>query len=179
MLRSILYPKRRYAACPPPRLTSHLSLVIQYPEVAQNSAKLAPTWAQTSTKTGVPHRPVGPKMGHPIGPRFQSSPGGVLRASWEPSGAALGRFWGHLGASWGRPGGGLVRFGPSCGRLGGVLEVSCARCSVQRGLNLGMLSWIQFFNRCLVDFASQNRSPNLEKSLNSIGNFALVAFRLF
>ena len=153
------YPKRRHAACPPPRLTSHLSLVIQYPEVAQNSAKLAPTWVQKSTKTGVPHRTVGPKMGYPIGPRFQSSPGGVLRASWEPSGAALGRFWGHLGASWGRLGGVLGRLGPSCGRLGGVLEVSCARFSVKRGLNLGMLSWIPFFNRFLVDLASQKSIP--------------------
>ena len=142
----VCYPKRLYAACPPPRLTSHLSLVIHYPDVAQNSAKLAPTWVQKSTKTGVPHRTVGPKMGYPIGPRFQNSPGGVLRASWEPSGPALGRFWGHLGASWGRLGGVVDRLGPSCGRLGGVLEVSCARFSVPREFNLGMLSWIPFLN---------------------------------
>ena len=119
------------------------------------------------------------KIGYPIGPRFQSGPGGVLRASWESSWATLGRSWGHLGASWGRLGGVLGRLGASCGCLGDVLEVSCARFSVQRGFNLGMLSWIPFFNRFLVDFASQNRSPNLEKSLNSIGKFAFFAVRLF
>ena len=100
--------------------------------------------------------------------RFQSGPGGVLRASWESSWTALGRSWCGLGPSWGRLGGVLGRLGASYGCLGDVLEVSCARFSVQRRLNSGMLSWIPFFNRFLVDFASQNRSPNFEKSINSI-----------
>ena len=63
----------------------------------------------------------------------------VLGASWEylePSGRRLGIV---LEVRWGR-------FGASCGRLGSVLEVSCVRCSVQRGLDLGMLSWMPFFN---------------------------------
>ena len=70
----------------------------------------------------------------------------VLGASWEylgPSGRRLGVV---LEASWSRSGGVLGRLGTSCGRLGSVLEVSCARISIQKGLNLGMLSWMPFFN---------------------------------
>ena len=136
--------------------------------MSQDSSKLAPKWVQKSTKNGVPHRSMAAKIGYPIGQGSQNWGTPSDQGVWESSWVALGRSWGHLGASWGRLGGVLGRLGPSCGRLGGVLEVSCARFSVQRGLNLGMLSWIPFFNRFLVDFASQNRSPNLEKSLNSI-----------
>ena len=38
----------------------------------------------------------------------------------------------------------LGRFGASCGRLGGVLGVSCARVSIQKELDLGMLFWTTF-----------------------------------
>ena len=37
-------------------------------KVAQDGAKLAPNWVQTSTQNGVPHRIWGAKMGYPIGP---------------------------------------------------------------------------------------------------------------
>ena len=70
----------------------------------------------------------------------------VRGASWEylgPSGRRLGIV---LEASWSRLGGVLGRLGASCGNLGGVLKVSCARFSVHRGLNLDMLSWMPFFN---------------------------------
>ena len=73
----------------------------------------------------------------------------VLGASWEyfgPSGKRLGVV---LEASWIRLGDVLGRRGPSWtsrGRLGSILEVSCARFSIQRGLDLGMLSWMPFFN---------------------------------
>ena len=57
----------------------------------------------------------------------------VRGASWEylgPSGRGLGIV---LEASWSRLGGVLGRLGASCGNLGGVLKVSCARFSVHRG----------------------------------------------
>ena len=61
----------------------------------------------------------------------------VLGASWEylwTSGRRLGVI---LEASWNRLGGVswgvLGRLGASWERLGSALEVSCARCSVQRG----------------------------------------------
>ena len=114
MCISIKYPKRRYAACPPPRLTSHLSLVIQYPEVAQNSAKLAPTWVQKSTKTGVPHRPAVPEQSW----RCLES---VLGTLWGGTWAVLGSSWGVLGPSWGRLGASWTVLWASWGRLGGIL----------------------------------------------------------
>ena len=77
---------------------------------------------------------------------------------WRRPGAVLGTSWSVLGPH-----------GASCGRLGSVLEVSCVWFSGQSGLNLGMLSWMSFCNWFLMDFASKNRCPNYEKSLNSIG----------
>ena len=88
-------------------------------------------------------------------------------------GGVLGRLeatWGRLGASW-RP------RGASCGRLGSFLAVFHARFSIQRGLNLGMLSWMPFFNGFLHDFASQNRSSNIENSLNSIGKIGIFCLQ--
>ena len=62
-----------------------------------------------------------------------------LEPSWERLGSILGRLGGVLGSSWRRPGavlgaawGVLDRLGASCGCLGGVLEVSCARFSIQK-----------------------------------------------
>ena len=85
-------------------------------------------------------------------------PGGVLGSSWSRPGAVLATSWSVLGP-----------LGASCGRLGSVLEVSCVWFSRQSGFNLGMLSWMSFCNWFLMDFASKNRCPNYEKSLNSIG----------
>ena len=67
---------------------------------------------------------------------------GRLRRILERLGGVLEASWSVLGASWGV----LGRLGASCGNLGGVLKVSCARFSVHRGLNLDMLSWMPFFN---------------------------------
>ena len=92
--------------------------------------------------------------------------GGVLGSSWRRPGAVLGTSWSVLGP-----------LGASCGRLGSVLEVSCVWFSGQSGLNLGMLSWMSFFNWFLMDFASKNRSPNFEKSLNSIGKIGIFCFQ--
>ena len=86
----------------------------------------------------------------------------VLEASWRRLGGVLGR----LGASWG------VMWA-SLERLGGIL---CPICS-PKGFNVGMLSLMRFFNWFLVGFASQNRSPNLEKSFNSIGKIANFWFQ--
>ena len=104
----------------------------------------------------------------------------VLRASWEyldPSGRRLGvvleASWSRLGTSWSV----LGPLGASCGRLGSVLEVSCVWFSSQSRLNLGMLSWMSFCNWFLMDFASKNRCPNYEKSLNSIGKIGIFCFR--
>ena len=56
--------------------------------------------------------------------------------------------------------------------LRGVLGVSWGRLGPDfrsKGkLNLGIPSWVQFSYRCLSDPASKKRSPNLEKSFNSI-----------
>ena len=104
----------------------------------------------------------------------------VLRASWEylePSGKRPGSSWRRpgdvLGTSWSV----LGPLGASCGRLGSVLEVSCVWFSGQSGLNLGMLSWMSFFNWFLMDFASKNRSPNFEKSLSSIEKTSIFCFQ--
>ena len=124
------------------------------PKRTENEALGTSKWAQDGPKLAI-------KRKSNMEPKF----GGL----WERLRVSLERLRSVLGRLWGRLGGVLGRLGASCGCLGDVLEVSCGRFSVQRGLNLGMLSWIPFFNRFLVDFASQNRSPNLEKSLNSIG----------
>ena len=47
----------------------------------------------------------------------------------------------------------------------------------KRELNLGMRCWMPFIIRFLVDLASENQSPNLEKSLNSIGKIGIFCFR--
>ena len=112
--------------------------------------------------------------------RSKSRSGGILEASWRHLGVSWGvleAFWGVLGGletSWGRLenilirlGGVLGPLGASCGRFGSVLEVSRVWFSGQRGLNLGMLSWMSFCNWFLVDFASKNRCPNYEKSSTS------------
>ena len=91
-----------------------------------------------------------------------------LRASWEPLGRRPGRILGSLGrvleefqaplgASWGV----LTCLGASWGRLGLDLrskgEVDCS-----------ISSWMPFSNRYPSDFGSNNRSPILQKSFNSI-----------
>ena len=71
-----------------------------------------------------------------------------------PSGSRLGVV---LEAPWSRLRGVL-------GRLGSVLEVSCAILDA-------------IFDSCSLDFASENRSPNLEKSLNSIAKINMFCFQ--
>ena len=39
-----------------------------------------------------------------------------------------------------------------------------------------MPSWMQFFNRFWLEFVSEIRFPNLEKSLNSIGKIGIFCF---
>ena len=83
----------------------------------------------------------------------------ILGASWDylwPSGRRLGVV---LEASWSRLWGRLGGLGPSWGvmwafseRLGGIL---CPMFSL-KGVDLGMLSWMPFFNCFLVDFASED-----------------------
>ena len=116
--------------------------------------------------------------------------GGVLGPSW----GRLGRSWRRLGPSWER----LGTFPDSLeSPWGGVLAVSGASSAVQRiswavlweswnrlGVTWGrpvlvlyakrcfaedVSSWMQFLNRFVLDLASEHQSPNLEKSLNSIG----------
>ena len=59
--------------------------------------------------------------------------------------------------------GAKIRLGASCGRLGSVSEVSCARFSIKRALHLGKVFGIPFFDRFLVYFASENRFPKYAK----------------
>ena len=84
--------------------------------------------------------------------------GGVLGSSWRRPGAVLGTSWSLLGP-----------LGASCGRFGSVLEVSCIWFSGQSGLNLGMLSFLSFCNRFLMNFASKNRCPNYEQIIKFYG----------
>ena len=85
--------------------------------------------------------------------------GGVL----ERLGGVLGASWGVLGASWG------VTWA-SWGHL-------VPHFQSKAWLNLGMLSWMAFFNR-LNEFASEFRPPNLEKSLNSIRKIIRLSFQI-
>ena len=80
----------------------------------------------------------------------------------------MGPSWGRLGASCGclrtvlGPSGAVLEaFGAVLGRLGAVLERSWG--------HLG------FFYRFLSDLPSENRSPNLGKSLNSIGKIVFFS----
>ena len=100
-----------------------------------------------------------------------------LGTSWEPlvsrpgrivgsPGRVLGEFQAHLGASWGV----LACLGASWGRLGLDFrsngEVDC-----------GISSWMPFSNRYPPDFATKNRSPIVQKSLNSIGKIVIFCFQ--
>ena len=80
----------------------------------------------------------------------------------------MGPSWGRLGASWGCLGtvlgpswAVLEAFGAVLGRLGAVLERSWG--------HLG------FFYRFLSDLLSENRSPNLGKSLNYFGKIVFFS----
>ena len=79
----------------------------------------------------------------------------VWEASWGRLGSVLEPSWGRLGASW--------------AVLGSITN--------PKGFNFGMLSWMPFFNWFLVDFASENRSPNLDKPLDSIGKISIFGFQ--
>ena len=87
-------------------------------------------------------------------------PGGPGRGPEPPGppGEAAWRFPAHFGVLRGR-------LGAVLGRLGAVLERSWG--------------YLGFFYRFLSDLLSENRSPNLGKSLNSIGKIIFLAFRLF
>ena len=87
---------------------------------------------------------------------------GDFGSSYGFLGTVLGPSWGRLGASWGclrtvlGPSWAVLEaFGAVLGRLGAVLERSWGQ--------------LGFFYRFLSDLPSENRSPNLEKSLDSIG----------
>ena len=104
--------------------------------------------------SGVPWRPLG----------------GVLWASWRPLGGILGASWGRLGSSWKPLGASWRRLGASWGRLG--LDFRS-----KRDLNGGIPSWMAFSNRFLSDLPSENRSPNFEKSLNSMAKIIFFSFQ--
>ena len=87
-------------------------------------------------------------------------------ASWRH----LGRILGRLRASWRLLGAPRRRLGASWGRLG--LDFRS-----KSDLNWGIPSWMTFYIRCLSDLPSENRSPNLEKSLNSIGKIVCFSFQ--
>ena len=94
--------------------------------------------------------------------RLGSHPGRILGSL----GRVLGEFEAPLWASWGV----LACLGASWGRLG-----------IDFGSNgevdSGISSWMPFSNRYPSDFASKNRSPVLEKALNSIGKICIFCFQ--
>ena len=89
-----------------------------------------------------------------------------MGSSWRRPGAVLGASWGVLG-----------RLGASCGRLGSVLEVSCARFSVQKGVKFRHAILEAIFQLIFGGFASENRFPNLEKSLHAFGKIGMFCFQ--
>ena len=101
----------------------------------------------------------------------------LLRALWGRLGRRPGRVLGFLGdvleesqapvrASWDV----LECLGASWGRLGLDFRSNGE-------VDSGISSWMPFSNRYPSDFASKNRSPVFEKSLNSIGKISICCFQ--
>ena len=92
----------------------------------------------------------------------------VMELCWAVFGAFLGRLGVFWGPSWGRLGAVLGRLGDVWGRLAASWGIWGPSWSVL-GAVFGFWS----------DLPSENRSPNLEKSLNFIGKPLFLAFRRF
>ena len=101
----------------------------------------------------------------------------LLRALWGRLGRRPGRVLGFLGdvleesqapvrASWDV----LEYLGASWGRLGLDFRSNGE-------VDSGISSWMPFSNRYPPDFATKNRSPILQKSLNSIGKIGICCFQ--
>ena len=93
----------------------------------------------------------------PPSERFLGSSCAVLEPSWAPLERLFGLCWPRTGASWGA-------FGDVLGHPRVSWRILVAKWSPIEAFHPGCC----FFIRCLIDFASENRSPNFKKLLNSI-----------
>ena len=154
-----------------------------------NLQKLRPggTKIEVWRRFGGVHRRLGASWKH-FGESWRnlSLLGGVLGVSW----AVLEPSWNHLegvqGTSSGRLGPSWAVLGRHMGPSWAVIWKSWSRllgilCPIfnPKGVRLRHAILMSFFNWFLKDFASKNLSPNLEKSLNSIGKICIFCFQNF
>ena len=108
---------------------------------------------------------------------FLGASWGVLGTSWGVLGSSWEASWARLEASWGLSWGWVTHLLGSPRASWDVLGASWAWLWYQKAPKWGIPSWITFFNRFLSDLPSENRSPNLEKSLNSSGKPIFFGFQ--
>ena len=83
----------RFGSVPVPGWFQKFFTLRAAPQTHPKWPKIVPTWHKNGAKIGVPHRPLAPKMGYPIGPRREKIKKKTKATKKGPDFHRVAPFW--------------------------------------------------------------------------------------